>query len=123
MKIAFASKDGVHVNEHFGWCQKFYIYTLTSDSYYFEKEVDSSQDIQDEVDKLEYKINSLDGADMVYVTQIGPKASMMVKSAGVLPVKSSTEDETIENTLKKLQEMINNNPPIWLLKILAKDSK
>jgi nitrogen fixation protein NifX len=119
IKIAFASKDGINVNEHFGWCEKFYIYGVDQDNYELLKEVDSSLKHEQEVDKLEYKIECIDNSDIVYVTQIGPKAANMVKYAGTYPMKASSEDEKIEDVLKSIQKMIGN-PPLWLKRILLK---
>ncbi|WP_455756321.1 NifB/NifX family molybdenum-iron cluster-binding protein [Sulfurimonas sp.] len=119
-KIAFASKDGELVNEHFGWCKKFYIYEVDENSYKLVQEVDSSIKYEEEVDKLEYKIDCISGSDIIYVTQIGPKAANMVKLAGVFPMKSSKEDEKIEDVLKSLQKLMNDNPPLWLKRILLK---
>jgi nitrogen fixation protein NifX len=120
IKIAFASKDGKLVNEHFGWCQKFYIYSLDENGYELLKEVDSTQVHEAEVDKLEYKIECIDASDILYVTKIGPKAANMVKIAGTYPMKASSEDEKIENVLISLQNLIKNNPPLWLKRILLK---
>ncbi|WP_373072998.1 NifB/NifX family molybdenum-iron cluster-binding protein [Sulfurimonas sp.] len=119
IKIAFASKDGINVNEHFGWCEKFYIYGVDQEHYELIKEVDSSQKHEAEVDKLEYKIESIDNSDIVYVTQIGPKAANMVKYAGTYPMKASNEDEKIEDVLKSMQKLMDN-PPLWLKRILLK---
>ncbi len=120
IKIAFASKDGKLVNEHFGWCQKFYIYSLDENTYELLKEVDSSKVHATEVDKLEYKIECIDSSDILYVAKIGPKAANMVKIAGTYPMKASSEDEKIENVLISLQNLIKNNPPLWLKRILLK---
>lgn len=120
MKIAFASKDGIHVNEHFGWCQAFYIYEINEESFELLKVVDSSQKYEDEVDKLTYKIESLDNSDIVYVTQIGPKASNMVKLAGVYPLKASSEEEKIEGVIASLQKLMSSNAPLWLKHIMVK---
>jgi nitrogen fixation protein NifX len=120
IKIAFASKDGVLVNEHFGWCEKFYIYTLDEETYELIREVDSSKVYEAEVDKLEYKIECIDSSDILYVTKIGPKAASMVKIAGTYPLKSSSEDEKIEDVLKSLQKLMKNSPPLWLKRILLK---
>jgi nitrogen fixation protein NifX len=119
IKIAFASKDGINVNEHFGWSEKFYIYGVNEDSYELLKEVDSSQKYEAEVDKLEYKIECIDGSDILYVTMIGPKAANMVKYAGTYPMKASSEDEKIEDVLKSMQKLMGN-PPLWLKRILLK---
>ena len=120
IKIAFASKDGELVNEHFGWCEKFYIYSVDKDGYELVDEVNSSQKHEHEIDKLEYKIECIDGCDIVYVTKIGPKAANMVKYSGVYPMKSSSEDEKIEDVVMSIQKLINGNPPLWLKRILLK---
>lgn len=119
IKIAFASKDGINVNEHFGWCETFYLYELDAENANLLKEIDSSQKYEAEVDKLEYKIDCVSEADMIYVTQIGPKAANMVKIAGIYPMKAASEDEKIENVIAQLQKMVQN-PPLWLKRILLK---
>ncbi len=120
MRIAFASKDGITVNEHFGWCEKFYIYEVDQHDYSLVSEVDSSLKFEEEVDKLEYKINCLENSDIVYVAQIGPKAANMVKTCGIYPMKSSVENEKIIDVLVSFRKLINNNPPLWLQRILLK---
>ncbi|QOP42347.1 dinitrogenase iron-molybdenum cofactor biosynthesis protein [Sulfurimonas marina] len=119
MKIAFASKDGTNVNEHFGWCETFYLYEIDENNANLLKEIDSYQKYEAEVDKLEYKIDCVSEADMIYVTQIGPKAANMVKIAGIYPMKAASEEEKIEDVVAQLQKMIAN-PPLWLKRILLK---
>lgn len=121
MKIAFASKDNIHVNQHFGWCEKFYIYELGGDSAALVDEIDSSQKLEEEVEKLTYKISCVQGCDIIYVSQIGPKAAAMVQAAGIYPLRSSNENEKIEDTINSIQKMIKNNPPLWLKRILLKN--
>lgn len=120
MKVAFASKDGVHVNQHFGWCEMFYIYEVFEDDFNLVHEVDSILKFDDEIEKLEYKINCLEDSDIVYVLQIGPKAANLVQSAGIYPLKSGHENEKIEDVISSLQKLIKNNPPLWLKRILMK---
>lgn len=120
IKIAFASKDGELVNEHFGWCEKFYIYGVDKENYELLKEVDSSIKHEQEVDKLEYKIECIENSEILYVTQIGPKAANMVKIAGTYPMKSMREDEKIEDVIISIQKLMNDNPPLWLQRILLK---
>lgn len=117
MKIAFASTDNIHVNQHFGWSEKFYIYEIKDDSFTFIKECDSSQKKDDEIEKLTYKIESLEDAQILCVAQIGPKASMMVKNCGIFPLQTSKESEKIEDVLNSLIKMKNENPPIWMKRL------
>ncbi|MDD5359247.1 MAG: NifB/NifX family molybdenum-iron cluster-binding protein [Sulfurovaceae bacterium] len=122
MKIAFASKQNVYIDEHFGWCERFFVYEVSGDGFSFAREIDSSLKYENEGEKLLYKIECIDACDIVYVLQIGPKAANMVQSAGIFPLKSSSETESIEDALQKIQYLINNNPPLWLKRILLKDS-
>lgn len=120
MKIAFASTDGVHINEHFGWCKEFYLYELDGSEFKFVKIIESKDEIQDELDKLTYKIESIQEANIVCVAQIGPKASTMVKTANIYPLKSTNENELISDFLATLSRLISNNPPLWLKAVLAR---
>jgi len=120
LKIAFASKDNIHVNQHFGWCERFFIYELDTKGFSLVDEVDSSIKYDQEIEKLVYKIQCIENCDIVCVSQIGPKAANMVQSVGIYPMKSSNEDEKIEELLSLLQKMINNNTPLWLKRILLK---
>lgn len=117
MKIAFASKDNIHVNQHFGWCKEFYIYEIKDDKFEFIKAVDSSIEIEDEIEKLTYKIECLEDSDILYVQQIGPKASMMVKSEKIFPMQASRENEKIEDILNTFIKM-KENPPIWMRRLI-----
>ena len=120
LKIVFASKDNIHVNQHFGWCEKFYIYEVDGENFSLVDEVDSSLKKEDEVEKLTYKIECVDGCDIIYVSAIGPKAANMVQSAGIYPMRSASEDEKIEDVISSMQKMINGNAPLWLKRILLK---
>ena len=120
MRVAFASKDRMHIDQHFGWCERFYVYEITHDDSNFSHEIDTSLAIDDEASKLEYRINALEGIDIVYLAAIGPKASTMVKSAGIFPLKSSSEGEKIAIAIHNLQNLIANTPPLWLQRILVR---
>jgi len=120
MKVAFASKDNEFVNQHFGWCETFYIYEVTEDDFSLINEVDSSLKFNNESEKLTYKISCLEDSDIVYVSQIGPKASTMVQSANIYPMRSSHEGEKIEDVIVSLQKLMKENPPLWLKRIIMK---
>lgn len=119
MFIAFASQTGEKVDQHFGWSKTFYLYDIDQDSAEFIKAIDSSEEPQEEKAKLNYKIGTIQEADIMYCTQIGPTASKMVQAAGIHPVRVS-EGEEISQAISKLQEMLQDNPPMWLLRILHK---
>jgi nitrogen fixation protein NifX len=119
MNIAFASSTGEAVDQHFGWSKQFYLYEVTKDSSKLLSIIDSSEEPEGEKEKLNYKIGTINEADIMYCTQIGPTASKMIQSAGVHPVRVA-ENEPIADAISKLQEMLNDAPAPWLLRIYHK---
>ncbi len=119
MNIAFASSDGEFIDQHFGWSKKFYLYQVDKDNLEFINEIDSSKEPEGEKEKLAYKIGTIEMADVLYCTHIGPTASKMVQSAGIYPAKVA-EGEAIAEALTKLQAMLSDNPPLWLLRMYYK---
>lgn len=118
MLIAFASTDGVSVNQHFGWSKSFELYRITAERSEYVKTLDSSEDaIEDEHEKLAYKISTIKEADILYCSAIGPTASKMVLASKIYPVRSG-ENDRIDETIKKLQELLLDNPPPWLQRIV-----
>ncbi|HFS85368.1 MAG TPA: hypothetical protein ENK72_01990, partial [Epsilonproteobacteria bacterium] len=113
MKIAFASKDGTAVDQHFGWSKTFYLYELDEAQATLVRTIDSSEEPEGEKEKLGYKIGTIEEADIMYCTQIGPTASKMVQAAGIHPVRVE-EGEPLTDAVSKLQGMLQDNPPMWL---------
>lgn len=119
--VAFASLKGTDIDEHFGRAQQYYIYKVCKDSFTFVKKQDALDEIEDEASRLQYKINQLDGVSLVVITQIGPKASLLLKHEGINTI-TAKEGMGIEEFLEKLQKMIaNESKPLWLKQILLKD--
>ncbi len=118
MLIAFATSDGIHVNQHFGWSKSFELYRIDPLKAEFVKTIDSSEDeIADEHERLGYKIGTIKEADILYCSQIGPTASKMVLAEKIHPMRSG-ENDRIDETIQKIQELLLNNPPLWLLRIV-----
>lgn len=119
MNIAFASSNGESIDQHFGWSKTFYLYKVKKDSSKLLDIIDSSEEPEGEKEKLNYKIGTISESDIMYCTQIGPTASKMIQAAGVHPVRVA-EGETIVDSISKLQEMLNDAPAPWLLRIYHK---
>lgn len=120
MLVAFASSDGVQINQHFGWSKSFELYRVSAQSAEYVKTIDSSEDeIADEHEKLAYKIGTVKEADILYCSQIGPTASKMVLAEKIHPIRSGEHDR-IDEAIVKLQELLLGNPPPWLLRIAHK---
>lgn len=123
MIIAFASSDGKRVDQHFGWSKRFYLFEVEENTSKFFREADSSNEPEGEKEKLDYKIRTIEEADIMYCTQIGPTASKMIQSEGIHPVRVN-EGEDIEAAIANIQEMLGGgNPPMWLLRTYHKARK
>lgn len=129
MKIAFATTDGVNVDEHFGRAGTFAIYDLKRDGYVF-KEMRKFAHGRDSAveetkgmgkthdDLLEKKVNRLADCKIIYLTEIGgPSASRLIKR-GIMPIKVK-DVVSIKESLEKLFEKINTSPPPWLRKAIS----
>jgi nitrogen fixation protein NifX len=128
MKVAFATTDGVQVNEHFGRAGMFAVYEVKEQGYSFVEmrkfaegrdtaveETKGMKEVHD--DLVQKKVDSLGDCKIVYLTEIGgPSAARLVKK-GMMPVKVK-EQVTIEESLKRLSETIKKSPPPWLRKAI-----
>ncbi len=119
MIIAFASSTGENVDQHFGWSKEFYLYDVDQEGAQFLKTINAETDLEDEHEKLSYKIETVGEADIMYCTQIGPKASKMVQAAGIHPVRVA-EGEGVQKSIDNIHAMFREQPPMWLLRIYHK---
>lgn len=95
------------------------MYDLLEDSFVFIKAIDSTQELQNEGEKLAYKIGCIEEAKILCVLQIGPNASTLVKNAGIFVIKANSEKDTIEEALLNLLKLKNTNPPLWMQRLLS----
>ena len=128
MKIAFATTDGVNVNEHFGRAGTFAIYDMTKEVYTFvelrkfadgrDTEIEETKGLgQLHDDKVRKKVDALSDCRIIYVTEIGgPSAARLVKRS-MMPVKVM-ENTLIEKSLQKLLDTIRTSPPPWIRKAM-----
>ncbi|MGE4399739.1 MAG: NifB/NifX family molybdenum-iron cluster-binding protein, partial [Campylobacterales bacterium] len=61
MKVAFATKDLVSVDEHFGWAKQFAVYDITKDGFKLAEVVKSEESPENEDDKINSKIDAVRG--------------------------------------------------------------
>lgn len=128
MKVAFATTDGIKVNEHFGRAGMFSIYDITEGGFQFietrkfadgmDKTVVDTRDMGPLHDAaVQSKVDRLADCKLIYLTEIGgPSAARLVKK-GIMPMKVK-EPLAIESALKQLGEMIRTSPPPWIRKAM-----
>ncbi|MCW2316081.1 nitrogen fixation protein NifX [Rhodoblastus acidophilus] len=121
MKVAFATQDLKRVDAHFGWAKQISVYDLDEKGYSFVQTFTFDGDLQEDgnEDKLAPKIEAVKDCAILYVAAIGGSGAARVVANNIHPIKVP-EPEDIEALLKKLQAMLNGNPPPFIRKALAK---
>lgn len=119
MKVAFASTDKVHVDEHFGKAEEFYIWEIGPEDAGFSGVVQLKAEEGDVDDKIEARTAVLEDCALVYVGEIGGPAAARLVQKKIHPIKSK-EKEPITVVVEKLQEVLKGNPPPWLRKAMLK---
>jgi len=128
MKVAFATTDGINIDEHFGRAGSFAIYDLSRTGYQFTELRKFADGIDQAVvntreqgtvhdEAVQDKVDRLADCKIVFMTEIGgPSAARLVKK-GIMPMKVKAVI-SIEDSIKQLHETIMKSPPPWLKKAL-----
>ncbi|MBB3103902.1 NifB/NifX family molybdenum-iron cluster-binding protein [Azomonas macrocytogenes] len=118
LKVAFASSDREVVDQHFGSSRSFAIYGVNIDQVQLLSVVEFGDLEQDgNEDKLNSKLELLEGCIAVYCRACGASAVRQLLSAGIQPVKVS-EDSHIDKLIEALQGELREGPSAWLAKAI-----
>ncbi len=126
MKVAFATTDGNHTDEHFGRAGQFAIYEVDKEGFRFvemrvfavgvdEKIQESRGKGAEHDDLVEAKVDTLSDCKIIYVTEIGGPSAARLARRGIMPVKVKNADSIAEH-LGKLVETIKSKAIPWLEK-------
>jgi len=129
MKVAFATKDGVRVNEHFGRCGLFAIYEVNEKGYRFlelrnfaegrDAKIEETKGMEEIHDMAVWnKVKALSDCKIIYMTEIGPPSAARLSQKGIIPLKVK-EETLIEECLERLADTIKTSPPPWFKKGLS----
>jgi nitrogen fixation protein NifX len=119
LKIAFATSDMQHVDQHFGAAQSFAIYAVNQDKLCLVEAVAFEKHAMDgNEDKLATKIEALKGCIAVYTQAVGASAISQLKMKGIQPVKI-TQGTSIDTLLQSLREELREGPGSWLARAIA----
>jgi nitrogen fixation protein NifX len=118
VKVAFASSNMKHVDQHFGAAESFVIHavdmersTLVEVVQFGEVSMDGNED------KLAAKIAALDGCIAVYCQAVGASAVNQLRAKGIQPVKVSP-DASVPGLIDALQEELRAGPSAWLARAI-----
>lgn len=115
IKLAFATSDHTHVDQHFGSTDSIVIYKVTKEEMAFSEVVVFETSGQDgNEDKLKARITAVQDCAIVYCRAIGASAVMQLDALGVRPSKVSP-GVTIKGQIALLQAILRKDPVLWLL--------
>ena len=117
MKVAFTSKTGDMIDQHFGMADSFRIWEVGTEEASFLETVRVKDTGDDEEDKISSRVALLTDCAIVYTMQIGGPAAAKVISHKIHPMKTGSE-VGIKEVVAKLQEVLRGNPPPWLKKAM-----
>ena len=121
MKIAFTTKTGEMIDQHFGMSDSFRIWEIGPDEAHYLETVTVGSHGDDEEDKISARADLLTECAIVYTMQIGGPAAAKVVASKVHPMKTGKET-SVNEIVEKLQEVLRGNPPPWLRKAMNKGS-
>ena len=119
LKVAFATADMKHVDQHFGAARSFAIYAVDPEHSALVAAAEFGVlDMDGNEDKLGAKIAALDGCAAVYSQAVGASAINQLKASGIQPVKVSP-GAGIADLIEALQEEMRDGPGRWLARAIA----
>lgn len=124
MKVAFATTDGLLIDEHFGRAGRFAIMDFTTESYTRMPDLVFAEGRDTAVENtrgqgeahdsaVEQKVEQLVDCRLVYLTAIGGPSAARMARRGIMPVKVP-ERTVILEAAERLMEQIRTAPPPWL---------
>lgn len=118
IKVAFATQDREHVDQHFGAARSFVIYQVTPERYALLEAMDFDALAMDgNEDKLTPKIAALDGCVAVYSQAVGGSAIAQLKAQGIQAMKVPP-GSSIKRLLEGLQAELKAGPNAWLARAI-----
>ncbi len=120
VKVAFASTDLRHVDQHFGAATGFAIYQVSSHSARFVEVIRfATQAMDGNEGKLAEKITALEGCIAVYCQAIGASAIARLRASGIQPLKVAA-GSALKPLLADLQADLANGTSAWLTRAVAR---
>ncbi|MDA8065564.1 MAG: nitrogen fixation protein NifX [Thermaerobacter sp.] len=121
MKVAFATDDFVHPNQHFGWAKLFQVYRGGPGGFHLWETRVVAEGGAAESDKIAARLAAVADCHLVCMAAIGGMAAARLVRSGIHPL-AAREGEEIQVILEHLSRTLENNPPPWLRKILLRET-
>ena len=88
MKVAFATKDMQTINAHFGGAKEFVVYDVSKDGFELSGVIKTDTSELNGDAKTDFKVQALQGINIMYCESIGGTAAAKVIRGGINPMKT-----------------------------------
>ncbi|QWU13274.1 nitrogen fixation protein NifX [Paenibacillus sophorae] len=121
MRVAFASKDGKHIDEHFGQCRSFSIFELNVEKYKWleSRTVYAEDETEEHESRVAHRVEAIGDCTLLFVCSIGNDAMKQLMKDGIMILKVEPESEVIPQ-MDRLLNLMRERPPLWLIKSLRR---
>ncbi len=122
LRVAFASSNGVSINDHFGKGMEFLLFDVNAEGFAksgtitFEAE---EGDDPEHTDRNFVKVDALENCHIVYSQKIGGPVAAKLTQRRIQPLIVKKEDN-IEKLLNDFKGMLSS-PPLWIAKLIGKE--
>ncbi|MBV5310091.1 NifB/NifX family molybdenum-iron cluster-binding protein [Chromatium okenii] len=118
IKVAFATTDRKHIDQHFGTAECLAIYQIDAEQFNLLEVVQFGQLDQDgNENKLAVKIEALTGCVAVYCQAIGASAVNQLRPKGIQPIKVPA-GTSLQQTIRALQLELRDGLSAWLARAI-----
>ena len=117
IRVACASNKGEVLDGHFGSCQRFLVYQVSSDESRLI-EIRNIDPAQESDDKNAYRASLVSDCQILFVASIGGPAAAKVVKVGTHPIKKPQAVSAREE-IAELQAVIGKDAPPWLAKVMG----
>jgi nitrogen fixation protein NifX len=118
MKVAFASRDGQQIDEHFGQATSFHIWEIEPERAQCLEKIETRLLRGDNEDQIIAKATALEGCVIACSTQIGGPAAAKLVARHIHPMKTN-QIMPIKDMISQLQEVLRGDMPPWLAKAMG----
>ena len=122
LKVAFATTDREHVNQHFGSAHAFVIYRIDANqSTLLEFVQFTEREPLSHDDRLAAKLDVLEGCLAVYCQAVGGSAIHRLVKRGIQPIKVD-ENTRIDGLLRELKAELQTGTSAWLSRAIQRQT-
>jgi nitrogen fixation protein NifX len=121
MRVAFASSDGINVDEHFGQASTFHVWEIDPNQAAPTEVITGLERGLENEDHILTKAQALQGCVIVCSLRIGGPAAAKLVARRIHPLK--TDDVVaIQAMVGKLQNALRDSAPPWLAKAMGRSN-